>query len=159
MILTRQHKSKISLMWTCYYCLFWLLFSFSRVKWPKKKKDGVTPATGHNVFFMGFLTFYWIFLCYLIFSMMTLIVEMRNFICTNHQHRCGPSRSMVHMHVLKHKKKKQEKKNREIYRKYLQTYKKYLYIYLYISTIPGNGRTNMHKIKFIEVLGGKWNTE
>lgn len=24
----------------------------------KKKKDGVTPATGHNVFFMGFLTFY-----------------------------------------------------------------------------------------------------
>lgn len=61
---------------------------------------------------------------------------------------------MVHMHVLKHKKKKQEKKNREIYRKYLQTYKKYLYIYLYISTIPGNGRTNMHKIKFIEVLGG-----
>lgn len=63
---------------------------------------------------------------------------------------------MVHMHVLKpeHKKKKIPEK---IYRKYLQTYKKYLYIFIYKHHSGENGKTNMHKkpTKLVKMNGGR----
>lgn len=146
-VIVTIHKTKISLTWTCCYCLFWLLFSFSHVK--LQKKMWVTPATGHYAFFLVFLPFYFIFLCYPIFSRMTDIAEMQNFICTNHQHLYSPSHSMVHMHVLKHTTRK---KQRNIQKVLTNIQKIFIYIFIY-KHHSREWETNMHKIKFTEVLG------